>query len=89
MSKLDSFKLNYEELPKRKYKLTDRIKKMGKVKNNEQTKSYSKSRGEHFKDIIIAVLITGVIAFVFGARYANNQAATTATAIQAATAVKK
>ena len=89
MSKLDSFNLNYEDLPKRKYKLTDRIKKMGKLKNNEQTKIYSKTRGEHTKDIIIAVLITGVITFILGVRYANNQASTTATAIQAATAAKK
>ena len=87
---LDTFTLNYEELPTKKYKLTNRGKKMSKVTNTTETaKTYNKTRGEHFKDIIIAILITGVIAFVLGVRYANNQAATTATAIQAATAVKK
>lgn len=87
---LDTFNLNYEELPTKKRGL-----KMGKITNNSEVKQakirrvYEKSRGEHFKDIVIAVLITGVITFVLGVRYANNQAATTATAIQAGTAAKK
>jgi len=96
MSALDKLALNFEELPEQKRKI---IKigglKMPKTTNNTEVKQaktrrvYEKTRGEHIKDVIIAILVTGVITFMLGVRYANNQAATTATAIQAATAAKK
>ena len=90
MSVLDRFNLHYEDIkPKKKILNNLIIKRWRKMSSKEVKKVYSKTRGEHIKDIIIAVLITGVITFVLGVRYANNQAATTETAIQAATAVKK
>lgn len=46
-------------------------------------KKYNKTRGEHFKDIVIAVLITAVIAFVSGASYANKQNAEIDAAVDA------
>lgn len=40
-----------------------------------KSKKYSKTRGEHFKDIVIAVLITAIVAFIAGANYASKQQA--------------
>ena len=34
---------------------------------------YNKTRGEHIKDILIAVLIVGVVAFIGGAHYADSK----------------
>lgn len=56
---------------------------------NKPAKQYRKSRGEHAKDIMIAVLITAVIAFIGGMHFSNNQHAETERAVTAATAVKK
>lgn len=57
------------------------------------SRKYSKTRGEHYKDIVIAVLVTSVIAFIGGMHFSNSQHAETAKAVQAATvqatAVKK
>lgn len=96
MSALDKLALNFEELPEQKRKI---IKigglKMPKTTNNQEVKQakirrvYEKTRGEHIKDVIIAVLITGVMAFVLGARYANNQNAQLTSAVQAAQTAKK
>lgn len=49
--------------------------KMSKEIKVEQKvgKKYAKTRGEHYKDIVITVLITGIIAFVAGTVYANKQ----------------
>lgn len=52
----------------------------------EPSVSYRKSRGEHYKDIVIAVLVTAVVAFVAGSVYANNQSKVTAEAVQQAKA---
>lgn len=46
-------------------------------------KSYSKTRGEHYKDIVIAVLITGIIAFIAGVQFANNSNAKIQAAVDA------
>lgn len=95
MSELDT-PLNYEELPEQKRTIIKRGgHKMPKTTNNTEVKQaktrkvYEKTRGEHCKDVIIAVLITGVIAFVLGARYANNQNAQLTSAVQAAQTAKK
>jgi len=59
------------------------------VKQAKIRRVYEKTRGEHIKDIIIAVLITGVIVFVLGVRYANNQNVQLTNAVQAAQTAKK
>lgn len=55
----------------------------------KSSKKYAKTRGEHYKDIVIAVLVTAVIAFIGGMHFSNNQHADTARAVTAATTVKK
>lgn len=51
------------------------------------SKKYSKSRGEHAKDIMIAVLVTAVIAFIGGLVFANKQNARVEQAVKSAQAV--
>lgn len=45
------------------------------------SRKYQKSRGEHAKDILIAVLITAVVAFVAGMHFANKQNAAIKSAV--------
>ena len=64
------------------------IIKMSKSTNTAEAvkpaKKYQKSRGEHAKDILIAVLLTGMIAFVGGMTFANRQQAEVKSAVTAA-----
>jgi gas vesicle protein len=47
---------------------------------------YAKTRGEHCKDIIIAILIAGIISFIAGMHFANQHTTDTAQAVKSATA---
>lgn len=79
----------YEETPQKTRKGGKDIKLMSKSTNqasDKPAKKYAKTRGEHYKDIVIAILVTAVVAFVVGVHYANNQHAETAKAVEAATA---
>lgn len=67
---------------------------MSKTNNNttapevvKASKKYAKTRGEHFKDIVIAVLITSIIAFVGGMVFANKQNTEVKNAVNAAQSV--
>lgn len=44
---------------------------------------YAKTRGEHYKDIVIAILIAGIIAFIGGMHFANTQHDAIDTAVKA------
>ena len=48
-------------------------------------KSYSKTRGEHYKDIVIAVLITAIVAFICGAVFQSKQQNAITAAVKAVT----
>lgn len=54
-------------------------------KPTKEAKSYNKTRGEHNKDIVIAILITAVIAFIGGMHFANKHNAEMQSAVKAAT----
>lgn len=72
---MDSYKLEYEETPFKPSKTVGRTK-MAKSNNQEQSaprKKYAKTRGEHFKDLVIAVLVASIIAFIGGMQFANGQ----------------
>lgn len=60
-----------------------------KTEAPKASRKYNKTRGEHAKDVVIAVLITAVIAFVGGMHFSNKQHAEVTQAVTAATAVKK
>lgn len=55
------------------------------VKTAKTRKVYSKTRGEHYKDIVIAVLITAIIAFIGGAVFQSKQQNAINTAVKAVT----
>lgn len=66
------------------------IKQMSKSTNTpealKQPKAkYSKTRGEHFKDIVIAVLITAIVAFIGGVVFQSKQQNAINTAVKAVT----
>lgn len=89
-SPLDDFQMQYEDMPLHKLipRKGGKVSKMTKNTSTEPkaTKAkYSKTRGEHVKDILIAVLITGVIAFVGGMHFENSRNAEMQNAVSAAT----
>lgn len=60
---------------------------MSKTTQTEQPKAvkkYAKTRGEHYKDIVIAILVTTMIAFTGGMVFANKQQAEVRNAVSAA-----
>ena len=78
MSKLEETKIPLDE--RKNYSKIKTTKRKDSKMSNEpiavkSAKKYQKARGEHYKDIVIAVLITAVVAFVAGASYANRQQA--------------
>lgn len=60
-------------------------------KNSTQTeqpkavKKYAKTRGEHYKDIVITILVTAIIAFICGAVFQSKQQNAINTAVKAVT----
>lgn len=72
---LADYKLEYEDVPRKKYQIIKKgHNKMSKeVKQAKTRKVYQKTRGEHYKDIVITILVTGIVAFVAGASYQNGQ----------------
>lgn len=85
---LDGFKLKYEDLPKTTKQLKKETLKMSKKQEAPIAKTrrvYSKTRAEHYKDIIIAVLVTGIIAFIAGASMQSKQQTAVIDAVQALT----
>ncbi len=49
-------------------------------------KKYAKTRGEHYKDIVIAVLVAGIIAFIGGMHFSNQQHNAVTSAVKSAVA---
>lgn len=89
MSSLADYKLYYEDI-------NPTTRKGGKdskmSKNTKQVeapaKTYNKTRGEHIKDIVIAILITGIIGFVVGMQFTEKQNAKVSEAVNAVTATQ-
>ena len=48
---------------------------------------YAKTRGEHFKDLVIAVLVAGIIAFIGGMTFQGRQQDAINTAVKGAQTV--
>ena len=81
--------VQYEDLPaKNNNKIIRRDSKMSKkqeIPTAKTRKSYQKTRAEHYKDIVIAVLITGIIAFIAGAQFNAGQNNAISKAVEAVT----
>lgn len=89
--------MDFIETPRKKYNIVPnkggkREKKMSKKDETapavKPRKVYQKTRSEHFKDIAIAVLITGILAFAAGVWYNDQQAAELDAAVNEATAAQ-
>lgn len=64
--------------------------KMSQTKPTTQdstAKEYNKTRGEHRKDIVIAVLVAGIVAFIGGMMFQGNQQHAIDTAVKSVTPV--
>lgn len=81
--------LHYEELPSHKYKITKKGGHDMPQTTQKEPKQYTKTRGEHYKDIVIAVLVTGIVAFILGTNYQNKQEAHVQAAVSQVQPVKK
>lgn len=60
---------------------------MTKSTSTEQPKAvkkYAKTRGEHYKDIVIAILVTAIVAFGLGVKVQADRNAQVAKAVNAA-----
>jgi len=80
---LGSYEIGLEDNPKlyknkvktrkseenKKMSRTKKIESIEKELNIQNPKKYAKTRTEHFKDITIAVLITGIICFGLGVKF--------------------
>lgn len=98
MSSLEAYKLEFEDIPQNTRKKSGgKDSKMSKSTNTSEPKAkkYNKTRGEHFKDLLIVALVVAIVAFIGGMQFANGQhaqvsdAVTQATAQAEATPVKK
>ncbi|HYG84617.1 MAG TPA: hypothetical protein VD907_07125 [Verrucomicrobiae bacterium] len=49
--------------------------KTNQAEPSKPAKKYAKTKGEHFKDIVIAVLVASIVAFVAGMYFANQHQA--------------
>lgn len=80
--------MDYIETPINPHRVGRTFKKMSQKQSTPEVKApkakYSKTRGEHFKDIVIAVLITGIIAFVGGMVFQGKQQQAIETAVKGA-----
>lgn len=86
MSTLGDYKLHYEDINPntRKGGKDSKMSKNSKQVESSPAKTYNKTRGEHFKDLVIIALVVGIIAFVGGMQFAKGNQAQIDKAVQAA-----
>lgn len=93
MDSLDGYPLQFEDMPLKLSKTAGRISKQMSQPKSTTTEvkapkaKYSKTRGEHFKDIVITALIVGIIAFVGGMTFQGKQQDAINTAVKGAQTV--
>lgn len=86
-SVLDSYPLHYEDINPITRK-GGKDSKMSKAKQTVEApvaKSYNKTRGEHFKDLVIVALVVSIIAFIGGMQFAKGNQAQIDKAVNAVT----
>ena len=86
MSALDDYQLEFEQMPFRLTRYSGgKDSKMSKPKTTEAApKVYNKTRGEHFKDMVIVSLVVGIIAFGLGFKFNADRNTEMQSAIKAA-----
>lgn len=89
MSELDNYQLQYEDMPFIK-PLVNRVgkdMKMSKASKSVESspaKTYNKTKGEHFKDMVIVALVVGIVAFGLGFKFNADRNAEMQSAVKAA-----
>lgn len=92
---LASYELEFEDRPLRITPFARMGGKDSKMSKNQATPEapkvakakYSKTRGEHIKDVVIAMLVTGIIAFIGGVSHQSSQQQAIETAVKGAQTV--
>lgn len=92
---LANYKLEFEDRPLKITPFARMGGKDSKMSKNSTTPEapkapkakYSKTRGEHIKDVVIAMLVTGIIAFIGGVSHQSNQQQAIETAVKGAQTV--
>lgn len=87
MQALADYKLEFEDIPPspRKFRVGKDMKMSKSTKTAEApAKSYNKTRGEHFKDMVIVALVVGIVAFGLGFKFNADRNAEMQSAVKAA-----
>lgn len=91
MNSLDAYALEFEDMPLKLSKTAGRISTKMSQPQTTQAEApkapkakYSKTRGEHVKDVIIAMLVTGIIAFTGGIWFNEGKQQEIETAVKGA-----
>ena len=83
--------MEYEQTPINPIRVGRTLHQMSNNQPTPEVKApkakYSKTRGEHIKDVIIAVLIAGIIAFIGGVTFQSKQQDAINTAVKSAQTV--
>lgn len=86
-SALADYPLEYEDIPPspRLFRVGKGMKMSKKATTNEApAKVYAKTRGEHFKDMVIVALVVGIIAFGLGFKFNADRNTEMQSAVKAA-----
>lgn len=81
--------MDFIETPKTPYRVGRISTKMSKESTQPAPvkAKYAKTKGEHTKDLIIAVLVAGIIAFIGGMTFQAKQQEAISTAVKGAQTV--
>jgi hypothetical protein len=81
--------MDYIETPIQPYRVGRTSTKMSQKQSTPEVKApkakYSKTRGEHIKDIVITALVIGIITFIGGMKFQGDQQEAINTAVNSAT----
>lgn len=86
-SALDSFPLSYEDIPPKTRQIRVGRAEMSKSKNSVESspaKTYNKTKGEHFKDMVIVALVFTIVAFGLGVKFQADRNSEMQNAVKAA-----
>lgn len=93
--RLSQFPLYFEDTARKHYNKSTNTRKGGKKsimsanKEVKQSKKYSKTRGEHVKDLVITALVFSIVAFAVGVKFQSDRNKEVLTAVKSVTAVSE
>lgn len=89
MNSLEDYPLHYEDvpfikIPKIRVGKDSKMSNKSKAVESSTAKTYNKTKGEHFKDMVIVALVVGIIAFGLGFKFNGDRNAEMQSAVKAA-----